>query len=124
MWRQRLKALWLQEGDQNTKFFHTKASQRRRKNRILKIQNAHRGWHEGESIDKIIMVYFQSLFTTSDKRGFMDFLEDLSGKVTSSMNDELSKAYTEEEVIMALKQMNHIKAPELDGMTPLFFQRF
>ena len=34
MWRQRAKVQWLKDRDRNTRVFHSKASQRRRKNYI------------------------------------------------------------------------------------------
>lgn len=44
MWKQRSKALWLAEGDQNTKIFHAKASQRKKKNSSVKIMDDDGYW--------------------------------------------------------------------------------
>jgi hypothetical protein len=38
-WSQRAKVHWLKFGDRNTKFFHYKASQRKRKNAIHQISD-------------------------------------------------------------------------------------
>lgn len=66
MGTQRSKALWLKECDMNTKYFHMKASQRRRKNSILKIQDDNGDWQEGFQRDRIILDCFQGLFTSSN----------------------------------------------------------
>lgn len=39
-WKQRVKVHSLQNGDRNTNFFHTYASQRKKANRICEITNA------------------------------------------------------------------------------------
>ncbi|XP_060959390.1 uncharacterized protein LOC133030609 [Cannabis sativa] len=47
-WRQRSKQLWLQAGDNNSKFFHASASARRRSNSITKLQDSNGVWTSWE----------------------------------------------------------------------------
>ena len=48
MWSQRSKTEWLRYGDQNTKYFHCRATERNKKNFISGLENAHGEWIEGE----------------------------------------------------------------------------
>ena len=57
---------WLKYGDRNTNFFHSKASQRRRRNFIKGIKNANGVWVE--EVDDVVDVaanYFMDIFTAS-----------------------------------------------------------
>ena len=51
-------------------------------------------------------------------------LEAIELKVTESMNQELLRDFTREEIDLALKHMEPLKAPGPDGMLPIFFQSF
>ncbi|XP_050238020.1 uncharacterized protein LOC126687503 [Mercurialis annua] len=66
MWRQRSKADWLKEGDRNTKFFHHKASSRKKNNSIAQIRDDFGEWRAGEDIAKVVVAYFNQLFTSSN----------------------------------------------------------
>ncbi|XP_060974102.1 uncharacterized protein LOC133039269 [Cannabis sativa] len=64
-WRQRSKQLWLQSGDQNSKFFHSKASARRRNNSntCLKNENGTKvTWEDG--LGDVMMNYFKDIFNS------------------------------------------------------------
>ena len=55
-WAQRVKTQWLKYGDNNTKFFHFKASQRRKKNTIHSIcDNQGVLWHDEPHIHDIFI---------------------------------------------------------------------
>lgn len=47
VWRQISRAMWLKDGDRNTKFFHGKASQRKKFNHIRKLKDSNGVWWRG-----------------------------------------------------------------------------
>ena len=59
MWRQRAKSFWLVGGDMNSKYFHNRATQRYRRNRILGIQNSLKDWvtHPNDIAETFIESY-------------------------------------------------------------------
>ncbi|KAG6714786.1 hypothetical protein I3843_05G202800 [Carya illinoinensis] len=100
-----------------------KASQRRRKNKLVRILDDSRQWQEGYNKEKVILDYFRDLFTFANPSASLEFLSVLRGRVTPQMNEELIREYTKLEVKDALQQMHHSKAPGPDGMSPIFFQK-
>jgi ribonuclease HI len=122
-WRQRAKADWLKMGDRNTKFFHACANQRRQKNWIKKIKTE-AGVVLDSSVDirTAFVEYFSTLFSAGPGINMEPCLQALDTRVTESMNKDLLKVFTEEEVEIALKQMGAFKAPGPDGLPAGFFQ--
>ncbi|XP_074271638.1 uncharacterized protein LOC141595569 [Silene latifolia] len=124
-WKQRSRAMWLKEGDRNTKYFHRKASQRKQRNHIEKLADDDGRVHKGfDAISGVARGYFSNLFESGQPRDFEHLLDVVEGRVTDRMNNFLRGEYSVEEVELALNRMHPLKAPGPDGMNGLFFQTY
>uniref|UniRef100_A0A2N9JBI5 CCHC-type domain-containing protein n=1 Tax=Fagus sylvatica TaxID=28930 RepID=A0A2N9JBI5_FAGSY len=124
-WQQRSRVCWLKEGDKNTKFFHAFANQRRRTNEITMLRDNHGAQITGEAgLEQVCNEYFRNIFTTSNPGNIDVVVNAMDQVVSQDMNDSLLFPITEEEVKIALFQMNPSKAPGPDGMSALFFQKY
>ena len=119
------KIAWLRDGDRNTRFFHSKASQHRWQNYITKLHNANGGWCSGQAqVNATIIDFYQNLFTLGSPSNFEEVIETIPHVETDVMNDMLMVEFHIQEVEIALKQMAPLKALGLDGMPPLFYQSY
>ena len=125
MWKQQSRSLWLQEGDNNTRYFHSQASHGFRMNRIDNLDDANRDLCSDEDgISNILINYYQQLFTSSNPSMIEAIVEQIPCSINDEMNEELLADFTREEVVVALKQMEPLKAPGPDGLSLLFFQHY
>lgn len=125
MWSQRSRVKWVNEGDNNTKYFHSRATQRLRKNKILEIKDNEGFWHDQQSdISEVLVNYFQDLFSSSRPNLNDCVLDQIQPVITNAMNSQLTSNFTASEVDVALKQMAPLKALGPNGMPPLFYQHF
>ena len=82
-------------------------------------------WQEEiEAGEKIILDYFSTIFCSDQPTNSEASMEAMDKRVTPEMNNVLLKEFTVEEVKVALKQMHPIKSPGLDGMSPIFYQKY
>lgn len=77
-----------------------------------------------EGISNILTSYYQVLFTTTNPSIIEAVVTDIPKTAAKEMNLSLEAVYTREEVEIALKQMEPLKAPRPDGLLPLFFQHY
>jgi hypothetical protein len=129
MWRQRAHANWLSQGDRNTSYFHSFASERKKKNTITKLKRDDGVVVEGEEgLKALVTDYYDSLFTpVTDPSHFGDLEEHLHSiqpRVTQQMNDSLCAEFTADEVKEALDSIGDLKALGADGMPALFYKKY
>ena len=122
-WKQRARVAWLKEGDRNTKFFHSKATQRQKKNSVKGLIDKEGHWHQDPNkMEEIAVEYFGDIFTSTNPVDLESSTEDIESFVTNAMNHSLTCVFREEEVDEAIHQMQPSKAPGPDGFSAAFYQ--
>lgn len=124
MWKQRSRALWLQEGDRNSTYFHKVANSRNRRNQISKITDSAGVLHNKvEEVELVFRQFFEELFTSQGENDMDEVLSAIETSVTPEMNRILMEPYTAQEIVEPLAQMHPLKSPEPDGMSALFYKK-
>lgn len=91
----------------------------------MTLQDENGVWKSGDyDVGKIISNYFSNIFTTPRPSDMEDALAGISATVTEEANNVLVVVPSTEEIREALFQMHLNKAPGIDGMHTLFYQRF
>ena len=106
MWRQRARIQWLSAGGKNTRFFHLRASLRRKKNMIKALQNSLGAIVvDPDELKAMANSFYQTLYTSEGVENMDAVLDHVPRKVTEEMNARLNAEYTSDEVKAALFQM-------------------
>lgn len=124
-WAQRAKAHWLKNGDLNTKYFHKKASQRKRKNTITSIQD-HSGttWQDNTKLHSIFLDYFQNIFDSSYAYFDNTIYDVVNNMISTQDYNFLNIPFIPLEVKEASRNIKADSVPGPDGLTALFNHKY
>lgn len=106
-WKQWSKVTWLQDGDQNTRYFHQKASNRRQKNSIKGLFDANNTWCVSSGdIEQVVVDYFSFMFKSNGEFPCDVILESVPKRVAQDINRMLCADYLDIEIKEAFFQMD------------------
>ena len=127
-WRLKSRAIWLQAGDENSKFFQNYAKGRKNTNTIWEMKKANGDIALSfEDLATEGVNYFKHLFKAPGEATIAEVIrvaQVFPWFIEEEDNEFLMAPITKEEVESVLKLMQKEKSPGPDGWTVEFFQHF
>ena len=119
-WRQKTRALYVKEGDNNTQFFHKLANSHRNANFIKRIEVDGVLYEDESDVHSQLVLFYQGQYEETELgRSTMDGLDFAC--IVEEERLTLEKEFTKEDVIQVLREMEGDKFPDPDGFTMAFF---
>lgn len=110
----------MESGDENTKFFHSKASTRKCHNAVKTLQNSEGEWFtDFQGMSHSVFNYFTKLFSPI-VGDYEDVLSCISPSINEEDNRHLTEPFTTTEFKHAIFSMHLDKSPSFDGFNPSF----
>ena len=127
IWAMKARTNWIILGERNSSHFHMSTLARRSKNRITNIQNGDGVLvHNVKEVKDIFTLSFIKLYQT--EQVYCNITPQWNTKWGAKLSPEeargLSHGPYDKEIWTALKSMKPYKAPGIDGLHAMFFQRF
>ena len=124
-WAQRAKVKHIQEGGNNTKYFHLIANGKHRRKRIFQLEQDEGTIVGQENLKIYISEFYKKLFGASAKNNFslVETENQDMPQLSNEENEILTASFTEKEVHEAIMQMEKNKAPGPDGFPAEFYQK-
>jgi hypothetical protein len=127
-WRLKSRAIWLENGDENTKFFQAYAKGRKEANTIWSLKDQEgRSVTSFEGLANMGKIHFQSLFKVDRRVNITDIIRlalYFPSFVDEEGNRELYAEVTEAELKETLHSFQKDKSPGPDGWTIEFYRVF
>ncbi|XP_019255137.1 PREDICTED: uncharacterized protein LOC109233726 [Nicotiana attenuata] len=110
--RQKLRCLWLKDGDRNTKYFQKMANARRRNNCIDRLQMGEVIIEDKEEIKSEILNLYQQLYTENEPWRPSARFDNLA-RISEVERNWLERESEEQEILSTIKNVLQIRLQDL-----------
>ena len=123
--RQKAKVTWLNVGDKNSAYFHKVIKGRTNKSRILTICGEDGTRYEHKDVAEQFVKHFKGFLGINPDVGKLGENDDslFMNKVSEEEAEYMIRGVTDDEIKMALFDIDDDKAPGPDGFTSKFFKK-